>query len=90
MTVALARADEGKSYFDWVRAFVIGEATEADELQSSLSVLARDMKQVLMTIHFDKVGPISIKFDDPEASKIGITGFQVEMYVGGVRLETGK
>jgi len=89
MMVSLPVTDAGK-YFDWADDVIKAGVPQETKLQSSLSLLAPDLKGTLMTIHFDQVGLVKINVAKPETNAAKISTAQVELHVERVRVEMGK
>ena len=89
MMVTLPITD-AKEYSDWADDVIKGGVSQENKLQSSLSLFAPDMKEILMTIHFDQVGLVGISFGKYEANAEKIATMQVELNVERVRVEIAR
>jgi len=90
MTVALPVAGDGQAYIDWADDVVTARMSQQNKLQSSLSFLTPNLKEVLMTIHFDQVGFARLILTQPDANAQIIHTMQVELIVEQVRVEMVK
>ena len=88
MTMIRGRSGEDMRYFDWLRDLLEGRESGGSTMPATLSILGADLRQVLMTIHFDQVGLISVDTAWNTASD-SIPSMRIEMYVSGVRVESG-
>lgn len=78
---------DADAYFDWYRVVPIAKESQETKRSSSLSFLAPDLTEVLMTIHFDQVELVEVSVDQTEANAAKIAMIQVELNVERVRIE---
>jgi len=71
---------------DWVDAFILGQATQDNLTQARLSVLSPDFKQVIMTIDFDRVGPVRFQPTAVDSSSNKIMTAELELHIEQVRI----